>query len=177
MSRIGKAPILLPQGVKVAIDGLAVSVEGPKGRLEKTFAGEISISLQEDKVIVSPLSDSKNARSMWGTARNIVAWMVKGVSSGFSQELEINEVGYRASVKGHYLNLALGKSHNTKIEIPTYIKIDAQKQNSIILESIDKEKLGRFTSLIIKQRPPEPYKGKGIKRKGQYVQRKEGKKK
>ena len=176
MSRTGKVPIFIPDGVQVELDGLNLNISGPKGRIVKTFAGNISIVLQDNCISVIPLDDSNNARSMWGTARSIINGMVTGVKRGFFEELEVNGVGYRASVKGEYLNLVLGKSHNTKIEIPKNIKIETPKQNVITLESVDKEKLGQFIATIIKQRPPEPYKGKGIKRKGQFVQRKEGKK-
>jgi large subunit ribosomal protein L6 len=176
MSRIGKLPVSIPEEVKVELDGLNVNVAGPKGQITKSFAGNIEIFLQDNLLFVKPLSDSKNVRAMWGTARSIINSMVKGVKEGFVEELEINGVGYKALVKDKYLNLMLAKSHNTKIEIPNNIKVTTPKQNQIILESIDKEKLGQFISIIIKQRPPEPYKGKGIKLKGQYVQRKEGKK-
>lgn len=176
MSRVGKLPVAIPSGIKVELDNLNVKVSGPKGSLSKTFAGMIAITLDGETLVVKPLDESKGARAMWGTARNIINCMVKGVNEGFTEELEVNGVGYRAAVKGKYLNLSLGKSHNTKIEIPEVVKVDAPKQNIIMLKSIDKEKLGQFVSVIIKQRPPEPYKGKGIKRKGQYVQRKEGKK-
>ena len=176
MSRVGKLPVTIPQGVKVEIEGLNIKVKGPKGDIEKAFAGNISINFEDNKVSVIPLNKTKEARSMWGTARSIINGMVKGVNEGFTEELEVNGVGYRAAVEGKYLNLTLGKSHRTKIQIPQVIKVEAPKQNSIILQSVDKEKLGQFIAVIIKQRPPEPYKGKGIKRKGQYVQRKEGKK-
>ena len=126
--------------------------------------------------MVKPLNDTNAAKAMWGTARSIINSMVKGVTVGFSEELEVNCVGYRAAIKGKYLNLTLGKSHNTKIEIPEGIKVETPKQNIITLESINKEKLGEFIAVVKRQRPPEPYKGKGIKRKGEYVQRKEGKK-
>ncbi|MDX1924506.1 MAG: 50S ribosomal protein L6 [Rickettsiaceae bacterium] len=176
MSRVGKLPVTIPQGVKVELDGLNIVVTGPKGSLSKTFRGNILISQEDNTILVKPGGLEKQARAMWGTARNIIHNMIVGVSAGFKEELEVNGVGYRASVKGPYLNLTLGKSHNTKISIPSGIKVDAPKQNIVILESNDKELLGQFSSVIIKQRPPEPYKGKGIKRKGQYVQRKEGKK-
>jgi large subunit ribosomal protein L6 len=176
MSRVGKLPIAIPANVKVDVTDLNVKVTGPKGELNKSFLGLITIGLEDNAVVVKPLDQSKNARSMWGTARSVINGMVKGVSEGFSEELEVNGVGYRAAVKGEYLNLSLGKSHNTKIAIPQIIKLDTPKQNIIILNSIDKEQLGQFVATIIKQRPPEPYKGKGIKRKGQFVQRKEGKK-
>jgi large subunit ribosomal protein L6 len=142
----------------------------------KLSLGNITITQEASSILVKPKDNSKNARSMWGTARSIINGMVQGVKEGFTQELEVNGVGYRVSVKESYLNLSLGKSHNTKIEIPSVINVETPKQNIIILKSYDKELLGQFTALIIKQRPPEPYKGKGIKRKGQYVQRKEGKK-
>lgn len=176
MSRVGKLPVAVPEGVKVDLDGLFVKVSGPKGNLEKVFAGDISISMEDSAVVVKPLNETKHARAMWGTARSIINGMVRGVKDGFTEELEVNGVGYRAAVKGKYLNLTLGKSHNTKIEIPEIVKVDTPKQTTIMLHSSDKAALGRFRALLIKQRPPEPYKGKGIKVKGQYVQRKEGKK-
>ncbi|NDB81465.1 MAG: 50S ribosomal protein L6 [Alphaproteobacteria bacterium] len=176
MSRVGKLPVTLPQGVTIELNGLSVSVKGPKGSLSKVFKGSIAIEREENQVVIKPLDLEKHSRAMWGTARNIIQNMVIGVSAGFKQELEVNGVGYRAAAKGAYLNLALGKSHNTKIAIPEGVAVDTPKQNIIILESADKELIGQFSSTIIKQRPPEPYKGKGIKRKGQYVQRKEGKK-
>ncbi|GAB4163425.1 MAG: 50S ribosomal protein L6 [Rickettsiaceae bacterium] len=174
MSRVGKLPVPVPAGVKVDISGLSIRVQGPKGTLEKVFAGPISIEHIDSSIVVKPLD--LMARAMWGTARSIISGMVQGVTTGFQQELEVNGVGYRAAVKGKYLNLTLGKSHNTKIEIPEGIKVDTPKQNIITLESHDKEKLGQYVAIIRQQRPPEPYKGKGIRRKGEYVQRKEGKK-
>ncbi|AFB26617.1 MULTISPECIES: 50S ribosomal protein L6 [spotted fever group] len=176
MSRVGKLPITIPEGVKIGLNDLEVKISGPKGELSKTFKGNIAISLAENKLLVKPLAAKKNARAMWGTARSIISNMVTGVKEGFKLKLEINGVGYRAMVKGKYLNLMLAKSHNTKIEIPSDIKIEMPKQNIIILEGIDKEKLGQFASIIIKQRPPEPYKGKGIKFENQFIPRKEGKK-
>ncbi|MDA9163302.1 50S ribosomal protein L6 [Rickettsiaceae bacterium] len=176
MSRVGKLPVALPEGVKVEISGLSVKVQGPKGSLEKIFAGQIAIEQDGPAIKVKPLDDSAGARAMWGTARSIINGMVQGVTTGFTEELEVNGVGYRAAVKGKYLNLTLGKSHNTKIEIPEGIKVATPKQNLIALESHDKEMLGQYVATIRSQRPPEPYKGKGIKRKGEYVQRKEGKK-
>lgn len=176
MSRIGKVPVSLTQGAKVEISGLNIKVHGTKGTLEKKFAGDIMIEQTGETIVVKPLNDTSEAKAMWGTARSIINSMVKGVTVGFSEELEVNGVGYRAAIKGKYLNLTLGKSHNTKIEIPEGIKVDTPKQSIITLESINKEKLGEFIAVIKRQRPPEPYKGKGIKRKGEYVQRKEGKK-
>ena len=176
MSRVGKVPVQVAEDVKVEISGLTVKVQGPKGSLEKEFAGLISIEYKDSRIIVKPLDDSAEAKAMWGTARSIINGMVIGVKDGFKEELEVNGVGYRAIVKGKYLNLTLGKSHNTKIEIPEGIKVETPKQTVIMLESHDKHKLGQYVATIRSQRPPEPYKGKGIRRKGEYVQRKEGKK-
>lgn len=176
MSRVGKLPVALPDGVKIEISGLNIKVQGPKGVLERVFAGPIAIEQKEEGVVVKPLDNTTTARAMWGTARSIINGMVQGVTDGFKEELEVNGVGYRAAVKGKYLNLTLGKSHNTKIEIPEGVAVTTPKQNIIALECNDKEKLGQYIAIIRSQRPPEPYKGKGIKRKGQYVQRKEGKK-
>jgi len=176
MSRVGKLPVALPEGVKVEISGLNVKVQGPKGSLEKIFAGPIAIEQKDATIVVRPLDDTTPARAMWGTARSVINGMVIGVTTGFTEELEVNGVGYRAAVKGKYLNLTLGKSHNTKIEVPEGVIVTTPKQNIILLESHDKEKLGQYVAVIRSQRPPEPYKGKGIRRKGEYVQRKEGKK-
>ena len=173
MSRIGKLPILIPNGVEVNISNLTVSVKGPKGFVSKEFSGLIEIKKEDNSITVSPLG--LKGKPMWGTARSIINSMVEGVSKGFKEELEINGVGYRASVKNGFLNLTLGKSHNTKIAISEDIKVETPKQNIVLLESHDKQKLGQYVSIIKSQRPPEPYKGKGIKKKGEYVFRKEGK--
>ncbi len=177
MSRIGLAAVIIPDGVKVKVDGLFVEVSGNRGIISKSFKGDIEINVDGDKLSVKPLNESSGARSMWGTARNIVSNMVKGVSEGFTTELEIIGVGYRASIKDSYINLALGKSHATKIQLPKNIEVTIPNNNKMILTSFDKELLGQFVAQIIKQRPPEPYKGKGIKKVGQYIQRKESKKK
>ncbi len=176
MSRVGKLPIAIPVDVRVNLDGLTVDVSGPRGRLVKSFAGDIVITQEQGQVLVKPLLNNKFSRSMWGTARSIINSMVHGVTNGFTEELEMNGVGYKAAVKDSYINLTLAKSHNTKIEIPKIIKVTTPKQNIILLESVDKEQLGQFVATIVQQRSPEPYKGKGIRKKGQYVQRKEGKK-
>lgn len=177
MSRVGALPVIIPTNVEVKINGLNVEASGKKGSIVKSFKGAITIEVNDNKVFVKPVNDSSEARAMWGTARNIVANMIKGVSEGFSTELEIIGVGYRASNKDGYINLALGKSHNTKIQIPKNIEISLPSTNKMVLVSFDKELLGQFVAQIIKQRPPEPYKGKGIKKVGQYVERKESKKK
>ncbi len=176
MSRIGKLPVLIPAGVTVDISGLTVKVQKGNNFLLKTFLGDIKLDIVDNNVLVSPTSQTTKAREMWGTARNIINNMVHGISSGFKEELEVKGVGYRASVLGNYLNLTLGKSHNTVIEIPEGLKVNIPKQDIIEIESADKEKLGQFVSVVKSQRPPEPYKGKGIKKKGEYTIRKEGKK-
>jgi len=176
MSRIGKLPIQVVAGVKVEVSGLFIKVQGPKGSIEKEFYGPILIEYKDSQIVVKPLNNSTEAKSMWGTARSIINGMVVGVKDGFRKELEVNGVGYRASVKGNYINLTLGKSHNTKIQIPEGIKVETPNQTLIILESYDKHKIGQYVATIRSQRPPEPYKGKGIRLKGEYVQRKEGKK-
>lgn len=176
MSRVGKLPVEIPAGVTVNVAGLMVTVEGPKGKLENQFKGDIDIVQKDNTVLVTPKNDQKHSRAMWGTARSIINNMVNGVATGFKQELEVKGVGYRASVKGKFLGLILGKSHNTMISIPPEVKVNVPKQDVIELESADKEKLGQFVALIKSQRPPEPYKGKGIKIKGEYIIRKEGKK-
>ncbi len=176
MSRIGKLPILIPKDVNVEINGLSVNASGPKGKLSKTFKGDINISISDDKIIINPLNKTKNAKSMWGTSRSVISSMIKGVKEGFSQDLEVNGVGYRASIKGDHISMSLGKSHGTKIRIPEGIGAETPKQNIIVISSADLEKLGQFASIIKRQRPHEPYKGKGIITKGQFVQRKEGKK-
>lgn len=176
MSRVGKVPVAVPENVKVEVNNLSVKIEGPKGVLEKTFSGNVAISLQDGSVVVKPLDEEKHSRAMWGTVRSIIQNMILGVTVGYKEELEVNGVGYRAAVKGKYLSLALGKSHNTIIEIPEGIKAVTPKQDVIELEAISKDKLGQFVAVIKDQRPPEPYKGKGIKRKGEFTIRKEGKK-
>lgn len=176
MSRVGKLAISIPSNVTVDISDLSVEVSGLKGKLTKSFKGNIEILKDDGKIKVIPLGEDRHSKAMWGTARSIINNMVKGVNEGFTQELEIKGVGYVASLKDKYLNLALGKSHNTKIEIPSYIEVKVPRATAIVLTGIDKELVGQFAALIIKQRPAEHYKEKGIKRKGQYVQIKESKK-
>lgn len=176
MSRIGKLPIEVPANVEVTIENLNIVVKGPLGEIKKSFAGEIKLEKINNQVIVTPLSKTKLAKSMWGTARSIISSMVIGVNTGFKEILEVNGVGYRVALKGKYLNMTLGKSHNTKIEIPEGVIIKTPKQNVIELQSHNKEILGHCVAIIRNQRPPEPYKGKGIKKQGEYIQRKEGKK-
>ena len=177
MSRVGKLPVAVPSDVKVNIDDLSITVEGPKGVLSRTFKGPIAIEFMQNAVSVRPTDESQHARAMWGTARSIINNMVHGVKNSFSITLNVDGVGYRSAVVGSFLNLTLGKSHGTKIFIPAGIKVETPKQNVVVLSSIDNELLGKFAATIIAQRKPEPYKGKGIKVHGQPVYRKEGKKK
>lgn len=176
MSRVGKLPIKYSSDVNVKISGQEVSVKGPKGELSNIFNKFVSIKEVDQEIMVSPIDNSAGARAMWGTARSIIAGMVKGVTEGYSAEVEINGVGYRANMQDKYLILSLGKSHNTYIETPANISIKVLKQNLILVESICKHSIGQFIAKLIKERRPEPYKGKGIYKKGQYIIRKEGKK-
>ncbi|MFV2034559.1 MAG: 50S ribosomal protein L6 [Halocynthiibacter sp.] len=177
MSRIGKQPVSFPSGVTANIDGQTVSVKGPKGQLEAVLVSEVTASMGEDGITIAPRSDSKRARSMWGMQRTIVANMVEGVSNGFSKSLEINGVGYRAQIQGRKLQLALGFSHEVKYAVPEGIEVVCPKPTEITVSGIDKQKVGQVAAEIRRYRPPEPYKGKGVKYAGEYIFRKEGKKK
>jgi large subunit ribosomal protein L6 len=176
MSRIGKMPIQFPESVKVVINNTNVNITGPKGSVSKSFAGNISIDSDTKEIKVSLLGKDRFSRSMWGTSRSIINSMIIGVTEGFEEELIIVGVGYRALMQGKYLNLFLGKSHSVKIIVPDGIELKVEKNTSIKMKSFDKEMLGAFAALISKQRPVEPYKGKGIRKKDAFVIRKEGKK-
>ncbi|HMB77784.1 MAG TPA: 50S ribosomal protein L6 [Kiloniellaceae bacterium] len=177
MSRIGKQPIAVPNGVTVALEGQAVKVKGPKGELSLTLVEEVSAAMGDDGVTVSPRDDSKRARSMWGMQRTLVSNMVQGVSEGFTRELEINGVGYRAQIQGQNLQLQLGFSHDVLYPIPEGIEIKCPKPTQIQVSGRDKQKVGQVAAEIRAYRPPEPYKGKGVKYVDEYIFRKEGKKK
>jgi len=177
MSRIGKLPIAIASGVTVTIDGQTVKAKGSKGELELTLVPEVTISQGEDGLTVTPVDDSQRARSMWGLSRSLVANMVQGVSEGFSKELEINGVGYRAQVQGKTLQLALGFSHDVNYPVPDGIEIKTPKPTEVVISGIDKQKVGQVAAEIRSYRPPEPYKGKGVKYVDEYIFRKEGKKK
>jgi large subunit ribosomal protein L6 len=176
MSRVGIKPITIPSGVSVKLEGVNITVSGEHGTITRSFLGKAHILIESDQVKVEPLDMQTESRAMWGTVRSIISNMFQGVSDGFTTDLEIIGVGYKASSKDGYINLALGKSHNTKIFIPDNIKVTHQGTKLTIF-SYDKEKLGQFVAQIIQQRPPEPYKGKGIRKSGQYIERKESKKK
>lgn len=175
MSRIGKQPVRIPAKVKVDIKGQTVNVEGPKGKLSKTFDSVVAIKSAEEKITVAPVEDTRFARAMYGTARSIIAGMVKGVSEGYTKELEIQGVGFRANLKGKQLDLALGYSHPILMDIPEGIKITVTDQTKVKVEGPDKQLVGAVTAEIRSYYPPEPYKGKGVRIVGERVRRKEGK--
>lgn len=175
MSRIGKQPIPVPSGVEVKIDGNAVSVKGPKGELSQTFSELLSIELEDGNVVVTRPDDSREARSLHGLTRTLVANMVTGVSEGYSKNLEIVGVGYRATLKGSDLELALGFSHPVVITPEPGITFEVPAPNKITVSGIDKQRVGQVAADIRKWRKPEPYKGKGVRYEGEYVRRKLGK--
>ncbi len=177
MSRIGKAPIEVPNGVTPTIDGQIVKIKGPKGELEATLVDEVEAALEDGAIAVRPRDETREARAMWGMQRTIVANMVQGVSEGFTKNLEINGVGYRAQVQGQNLQLQLGFSHDVLFPIPDGIEIKCAKPTEISISGIDKQRVGQVAADIRKYRPPEPYKGKGIKYADESIFRKEGKKK
>lgn len=175
MSRIGKIPVPIPDKVKVDIKGMTVSVEGPKGKVSKTFADVVTLTMADQKVTVAPVDDSRFSRAMYGTARSVIAGMVKGASEGFVKELEIQGVGFKANLKGKVLDLALGYSHAILFDIPEGIKITVTDQTKLKVEGADKQLVGKVTAEIRSYYPPEPYKGKGVRIVGERVRRKEGK--
>lgn len=177
MSRIGKKPVAIPSGVTASIEGQTVTVKGPKGALHFVVPDDIAVSVEKGAVKVSPRSETKRARAMWGTSRTQVANLIAGVTKGFESKLEITGVGYRATVQGRTLQIALGFSHDVKFPIPDGITIATAKPTEIMVSGLDKQQVGQVAAEIRSFRPPEPYKGKGVKYAGEYVFRKEGKKK
>jgi large subunit ribosomal protein L6 len=177
MSRIGKNPVPVPDGVTVSIVGQQVTAKGKLGELSATLVDEIGIEQEGSLITVTPRSDTMIARKMWGTSRTVVENLVLGVSSGFEKKLEINGVGYRAQVQGKELILQLGFSHDVKYPIPEGINITCADQTHVAISGTDKQKVGQIAAEIRSYRPPEPYKGKGVKYEGEYILRKEGKKK
>lgn len=175
MSRIGIKPITVPAGVEVKIDGSVVTVKGPKGTLEKKFSKDMIIALEGSEVTVKRPSDDKNHRSLHGLTRTLIANMVEGVTNGYSKTLEIEGVGYRAAKQGNNLVMNLGFSHQVIVAETDGIKIDVPTANKIIVSGIDKQAVGQFACEIREKRPPEPYKGKGIRYEGEHIIRKEGK--
>ncbi len=177
MSRIGKQPIELPNGVQAVITGQKIEIKGPRGTRSFTATDEVSITLKDQVVTVDPKGSSKRARQQWGMSRTQVANLVTGVTEGFSKELEINGVGYRAAIQGNLLKLSLGYSHDVDFKIPDNVKITCAKPTEIKIEGIDQQVVGEVAAKIRGWRKPEPYKGKGIRYKGEYIFAKEGKKK
>ncbi len=175
MSRIGKQPVLIPDKVKVTVTDSTVLVEGPKGKVSKLFAPVVKITVADKKVTVAPLEQTRFANAMFGTARSIIAGMVKGVSEGYSRDLEIQGVGFKANLKGKQLDLALGYSHPILMDIPDGIKVTVTDQTKLKVEGADKQLVGAIATEIRSYYPPEPYKGKGVRFVGERVRRKEGK--
>ena len=177
MSRIGKKAIAVPSGVTANVDGQTVKVKGPKGTMQVVLHDDVLAKLDKGAVKVDPRNESKRARSLWGTSRTLVANLMAGVTKGFEERLEITGVGYRAAVQGKSLNLQLGYSHDVNYPIPEGIAIATPKPTEVVITGIDKQKVGHVAAEIRGFRPPEPYKGKGVKYAGEYIFRKEGKKK
>jgi large subunit ribosomal protein L6 len=178
MSRIGKKPVALPKGVTADVSGQKVTVKGAKGELSLTLVDDVSVNLGDGGVEVAPRDDGKKARSMWGMSRSLIQNMVTGVTTGFSKTLEINGVGYRAALKSpRELQLQLGYSHEIIHPIPEGIQVQVTKPTEIIVSGIERDKVGQVAAEIRRYRGPEPYQGKGVKYAGEFIYRKEGKKK
>ncbi|WP_298097857.1 50S ribosomal protein L6 [Brevundimonas sp.] len=177
MSRIGKRTIEVPKGVTVTLDGQTVSVKGPKGQRSWTVADEIEVTQAEDGLHLAIREDNQRSRAMWGLSRTLVDNMVVGVTTGFEKSLDLVGVGYRAAMKGDALSLQLGFSHEVDIQPPAGVTFAVPKQTEIKISGADKQAVGQIAAVIRKLRPPEPYKGKGVRYTGEKVRRKEGKKK
>ena len=175
MSRIGKKPIAIPAGVNVTVNGPEVTVKGPKGELKNTFNSAMSITVEGNEVIVTRPSDDKNHRSLHGLTRTLIANMVEGVTNGYSKQLEVNGVGYRAQKQGKNLVMNLGFSHQVIVPEVDGITIDVPSPNLVVISGADKQQVGQFAAEVREKRPPEPYKGKGIKYADEHIRRKEGK--
>ena len=177
MSRIGKKPVELPGGVSATVSGQTIEVKGPKGTRSFTATDDVTIAVEDNAVSVEPRGKSKRARQQWGMSRTMVQNCVTGVTDGFKKELEISGVGYRAQMQGNVLKLNLGYSHEVNFEAPQGVTVTAPKQTQIVVEGIDQQLVGQVAANIREWRGPEPYKGKGIRYKDEYIFRKEGKKK
>lgn len=177
MSRIGKLPVAIPEKVEVTVDGGTITVKGPKGTNSKTFdPNVVSMEIVDGTVVVTPVGNSRLAKAMYGTARSIINGMMEGVTKGFEKNLIINGVGFRATLEGKVLDLALGYSHEIKHPIPDGLTVTVADQTKIKVEGYDKQMVGQFAAQVKKYYPVEPYKGKGVTIQGEYVRRKEGKK-
>jgi len=177
MSRIGNKAVAVPSGVTASVEGQTVKMKGPKGALQVVLHDDVSVSMDKGAVKVAPRFETKRARSLWGTSRTLVANLVTGVTKGYEEKLEINGVGFRAAVQGKQLNLQLGFSHDVNYPIPQGITIATPKPTEIVVTGTDKQQVGQVAAELRSYRPPEPYKGKGVKYVDEYVFRKEGKKK
>ena len=177
MSRIGKRPVALPKGVQATVTGQTVKVKGPKGELALTLVSQIAVKMGDGGIEVTPREETKIARAMWGMSRTLIHNMVVGVTDGYSKALEIQGVGFRAALKGKELNLQVGYSHEINHPIPAGVTVTVPKPTEITITGIDKQKVGQLAAELRRYRPPEPYQGKGVRYKGEFVFRKEGKKK
>lgn len=177
MSRIGKKAVSMPSGVSANMAGGILAIKGPKGELTMPMSDDISYEVEGEELVVKPANDTKRARAFWGMQRTLVQNLVTGVTEGFSKVLEINGVGYRAKVQGKTLNMQLGYSHDVDFAIPDGIDIKTPDQTTVEISGMDKQQVGQVAAEIRRWRKPEPYKGKGIKYRGEYIFRKEGKKK
>ena len=177
MSRIGKKPVPVPNGVEVTLNGQLVSVKGPKGTLAASLSDLVTVTQGEEGIDVKPVNKSQSARSFWGLSRTLVSNLVTGVSEGFTKKLELQGVGYRAQMQGSQLKLTLGFSHDVMFTVPEGITIETPSQTEVIVSGSDKQSVGQVAAEIRSYRPPEPYKGKGVRYAGEYIFRKEGKKK
>ena len=175
MSRIGKKPITVPQGVKVAVEGSTVRAEGPKGKLSQSIPSSLSVTMESNVLTVARSSDHRTVRALHGLTRSLLANMVTGVKDGFERKLEIVGIGYRCQIQGKALQLALGYSHPVPIKAPQGIEFEVPQPTRVIIKGNSKQQVGEIAAVIRKQRPPEPYKGKGIRYEGEYVARKVGK--
>ena len=175
MSRIGRLPIAIPAGVDVTVDGSTVTAKGPQGTLTETFNSNMNIVVENNEVIVTRPNDDKLNKSLHGLTRTLISNMVKGVHEGFKKELEINGIGYRAAMQGTDLVMNIGYSHQVIVAQPEGIKVEVPAPNKIVISGPDKQKVGQFAAEVREKRPPEPYKGKGIKYVDEHIRRKEGK--
>ena len=177
MSRIGKQPVELPSGVEAKVNGQSIEVKGPKGSRTFKATDDVTLTVDDGKVVVEPRGKSKRARQQWGMSRTMVQNCVTGVTEGFKKELEIQGVGYRAQMQGNTLKLSLGLSHEVNYDVPAGVTVTAPKVTEIVIEGADEQQVGQVAANIREWRTPEPYKGKGIRYKGEFIFRKEGKKK
>ncbi len=175
MSRIGKQPVSVPAGVTVTLEGAAVTVKGPKGELSRTFNPELTITQENGQIVVTRPSDESRHKALHGLTRSLIANMVEGVTKGFTKQLEITGVGYKAEVKPYGLLMSLGYSHTIEVKAPAGVKLTAPQPTQVLVEGADKEVVGRIASEIRKLRKPEPYKGKGVRYAGEVIRRKAGK--